>query len=72
MKFGFSSKGSRSKSDMEYPDCGIKYLRRVYRRGFLQKRVMAFFGYYPWECPVCRIPHYLRGRREARHTGAAD
>jgi hypothetical protein len=33
--------------------CGSK-LRRLARAGFLQQRVYPLFGFYPWECPVCR------------------
>jgi len=33
--------------------CGTN-LRRIPRKGFLQQKVYPSFGYYPWECPVCR------------------
>jgi hypothetical protein len=33
--------------------CAIK-LRRVQRRGFVQKHILPLLGFFPWECPVCR------------------
>lgn len=39
--------------------CG-NALRRLARTGFLQKHVYWKFGYYPWECPLCREPVMVR------------
>jgi hypothetical protein len=44
------------------PDCGGRNLRRLSRTGFLQERVFPLFGYYPWECGVCRQMTLLRNR----------
>lgn len=59
------------------PDCGKGKLRRLARTGFLQKKVLAMLGFYPWECPICRRTRYYRkrGRRQSRRAGtdqAAD
>jgi DNA-directed RNA polymerase subunit RPC12/RpoP len=51
--------------------CGNQ-LRRLAREGFLQKKVYSKFGYYPWECPLCREPimvkqqHRLKKRSEGK------
>lgn len=48
--------------------CGSSRMRRLPREGFLQRNVLNSFGYYPWECPVCRETQFfrLRGKREHR------
>ena len=38
---------------MHCKKCGSS-LRRVSRNGFWQKKVYTLFGFYPWECPICR------------------
>jgi hypothetical protein len=37
-------------------------MRRLPRAGFLQQYILPFFGYYPWECPICRKPRLIRYR----------
>jgi hypothetical protein len=37
----------------------------------MQQRVYSLFGYYPWECPICRNPvlvkkQYMRKKRSAQ------
>lgn len=44
------------------PDCGSRHLRRLPRQGFLQQKVLPFFGYYPWECPICRETKFFKKR----------
>lgn len=55
--------------------CGSN-LRRLTRRGFLQKKVFAWFGYYPWECPICREVLILKKQHQRRtrqaHESNAD
>jgi len=41
-------------------------MRRLMRESFLQKRVYPLFGFYPWECPLCRKTVLRRQRRERR------
>ena len=48
------------------PDCGSGHMRRLYRRGLVQKVLMGLMGFYPWECPVCRLPYYSRKRNQRR------
>jgi hypothetical protein len=38
----------------------------MHRRGFVQKKILPHFGFYPWECPVCRETLYLRKRDKGR------
>lgn len=52
-----------------------KPLRRLARRGFLQLKIYPKFGYYPWECPICRETimvkkQYMRKRRSAQKPSA--
>jgi hypothetical protein len=54
------------------PTCGTPYLRRLQRRGFMQKFVYSLLGYYPWECPVCRVPVYLKDRHQRRSTSRSE
>ncbi|HEV2213897.1 MAG TPA: hypothetical protein VGR64_01330 [Terracidiphilus sp.] len=54
------------------PDCRNGKLRRLGRVGFLQTRVLARIGIYPWECPLCRRLLYFRTRsrlQQAREVG---
>ena len=58
---GFVEKaGARDK--VYCPACGGDRARRTERKGFLQKRVYSFFGYYPWHCPACKHAFLLRKR----------
>ena len=52
---------------MQCPKCNYKHMYRVAREGFLQTRIFPLFGYYPWECPECRVPALLKGRGEKKH-----
>jgi hypothetical protein len=44
------------------PQCEVIELRRQGRTGFLQKVVWSYFGYYPWECGLCRQIYMLKQR----------
>lgn len=50
------------------PDCGSRHLRRLPRQGFLQTKILPFFGYYPWECAMCRETKFfrIRGKRKRK------
>jgi hypothetical protein len=59
---------------MHCGECGNP-LRRLARQGFLQIRVYPIFGFYPWECPICRDTimirkQYIRKRRALHEKGA--
>ena len=60
---------------MHCKECGNP-LRRMARKGFLQLKVYPRFGYYPWECPICRVTimirkQYIRKRRSV-HAPTTD
>jgi len=50
---------------MHCTKCGTE-MRRVVRETFLQRKVYPLFGFYPWECPLCREPILYRKRRPGR------
>ena len=37
------------------------------RVGFWQIKIRSYFGYFPWECMLCRKPFYLKQRLDKRH-----
>ena len=45
-------------------------MRRLGRAGFLQAKVFPLFGYYPWECSICRRKRLLRLRGKRRRRKA--
>ena len=53
------------------PKCGELRGSRVKRRGFVQKQIMPFFGYFPWQCGSCRFAwnSKVRGEKRRRRTG---
>lgn len=42
------------------PRCHGKEYRRVNRKGFWERTVLTFLGYFPWECTLCRTKTFLR------------
>jgi hypothetical protein len=61
---------------MHCKDCGNP-LRRLARKGYWQLKICPKFGYYPWECPICRKTvmvrkQYIRKRRSSRPEASAD
>jgi len=63
--------------DMYCVTCGCE-MRRLMRESFLQRKVYPLFGYYPWECPLCRelvmfkARHRKRKRSKSKESSAAD
>ena len=57
-------------SRFQCPFCGAsRSLRREERHGFVQVRLLSWFGLYPWECGLCRRVsfHRHRGARANAH-----
>ena len=54
------------KDELRCTKCGAT-LRRLSRKGFLQDKIYSWFGYYPWECPYCRVPLMLKKRTQRQH-----
>lgn len=50
------------KKKLMCPNCHREQLARIARRGFLRERFFPIFGYYPWECGMCRRQVLLRKR----------
>ncbi len=47
------------------PQCEGIELRRQGRVGFLQTTVLPRFGYFPWECGLCRKIYFVQQRSTA-------
>jgi hypothetical protein len=43
-------------------------MRRLGRQGFLERNIYSYFGYYPWECPICRERVFFK-RKHAHKRG---
>jgi len=56
---------------MHCKECG-NALRRLARRGFLQIRVFPIFGFYPWECPICRDTIMIRKQYVRKRRGLQE
>lgn len=54
------------RGELHCSNCGSTYLRRLRRRGFMQRLVFSTFGYYPWECGQCKEPFLIKKRRSRR------
>ena len=66
------------KKTLTCPNCRHQQLARIARRGFLRERLFPIFGFYPWECAMCRRQFLLRKRGAAyrksssRKSGAQE
>jgi hypothetical protein len=40
--------------------CGSTAFRRLARRTLLEKTLLFFAGYFPWECVICRRKVFFR------------
>jgi len=47
---------------MECPKCNYEGIERSKRRGFAEKWIYSFFGYYPWRCAGCNSRFFIRVR----------
>jgi len=51
-------------------------MHRLERKGFMQLNVYPLFGYYPWECGMCKqlfmIKKRYRRKRRSTHDSSAD
>jgi hypothetical protein len=46
--------------------CHNTEMRRLNRIGFWERRVFSYFGYYPWECVICRKKRFLKSAGSKR------
>jgi DNA-directed RNA polymerase subunit RPC12/RpoP len=58
---GFKDRAS-AKTKVRCPKCGSDTARRVERKGFLQRRILPLFGYFPWTCSTCKESFTMRKR----------
>lgn len=42
--------------------CSSERVRRVERKGILERRILKLLGYYPWRCATCRTKFFLKRR----------
>jgi ribosomal protein L37AE/L43A len=61
------SASGHSKGALVCPTCGTLTLRRVARKGFMQRVIYARFGFYPWKCSGCEAAQLIKNRG-ARHS----
>ena len=40
--------------------CSGKFFRRLNRKGSMERTVLPFLGFFPWECAICRRKVMLR------------
>ena len=61
------------KKKLRCPKCHREQLARIARHGFLRKKISAIFGFYPWECALCRRQFMLwkRGAAYRRSSSAS-
>ncbi len=54
--------------------CGATAFRRINRSNFLQRTVLPWFGFFPWECAMCRKKSFYRddGHSELRRKKKAQ
>jgi hypothetical protein len=50
--------------DRVCPKCSFNQPRRLPRTTWMERRFMPWLGFYPWECPLCRIHFYRKNRRD--------
>ena len=50
------------KTKVRCSKCKQDKASRVARVGFLRRRVYSLFGFYPWECGICRSQFLARKR----------
>lgn len=65
------------KKKLRCPNCRREQLARIARHGFLRRKLFPVFGFYPWECAICRRQFMLwkRGgayRKAARPYGKTE
>ncbi len=56
------SSRKKMRTKLKCPNCGQEQLSRIARHGFLRKIVYPLFGFYPWECAICRKDYLIRRR----------
>jgi hypothetical protein len=68
----YTSSSHTASSKLACTGCHAYSLRRVKRKGVWQKLIASAFGYYPWECKVCREINMYRDRGTRARSGHKD
>jgi DNA-directed RNA polymerase subunit RPC12/RpoP len=68
---GYVSESDELNEKVRCDYCGNQ-LRRLAREGFLQKKVYSKFGYFPWECPLCREPVLVKQQHRLKKRSGAE
>ena len=53
-------------------ECGSDKVHRIFRKGFLQKRIYSLLGFYPWRCKQCGLCLMLRKRELESKKDSAE
>jgi hypothetical protein len=59
---------AKANSKVFCPKCGNDRPRRVERKGFMQKHIYHWFGYFPWNCRHCHEYFLLRLRYRTKSS----
>lgn len=60
------------KTKLTCPHCRREQLARIARRGFFRQKLCPIFGFYPWECSMCRRQFLLRKRGGAYRKSSSN
>jgi hypothetical protein len=53
------------KKKLRCPKCRHEQLARIARHGYFRRNIWPIFGFYPWECAICRRQFLLWKRGAA-------
>jgi hypothetical protein len=56
------------RSTVHCPTCNAGHPYRIKRRGWIRRKFLPFFGYYPWFCPLCKKSFVMRRRYSERYS----
>jgi DNA-directed RNA polymerase subunit RPC12/RpoP len=56
------SKQGAAAAELQCVSCGSERVRRIERKGILERRLFKLFGYFPWRCATCRAKFFLKRR----------
>ncbi len=68
----YTSSSHKVSSTLVCPECRTNGLRRIPRKGFWQKVIAGRFGYFPWECKICRVVTLFRDRGTRHKSPGKD
>jgi hypothetical protein len=66
-----SSQVAEEATSILCPKCSSPRTHRMERQGFMQQKIYPFFGYFPWECKICRVT-FLEKKRNKRKKSSSQ